>query len=225
MLQMTTTMGMATTTTMSTGVATTVTVMATSTTAAPLQLLLPLLPAVTLQLQLQLLLARGTFLAKVTLTTATTTTMTPALHQLQPLPAVVMLLLLPQLHLQVLLHSHQCIMPCPAYCTDDVVRSVLCRQCRCFTQKGTNWSCLHCSHCAKSHFLNAVTAIVCQCLPADKLMCALQADMMATLNIQLLLLLLLHQAQVHCRCLVQCWHQSSTRVTDSSYVDTPGAVS
>ncbi len=54
--------------------------------------------------------------------------------------------------------------------------------------------------------MNAVTAIVCQCLPAAKLMCDLQADMMATSNIQLLLLLLLHQAQVHCHCLVQCWH-------------------
>ena len=103
MLQMTTTMAMATTTTMTTGVATTVTVMATSTTAAPLQRLLPLLQVVALQLQL--LLARGTFLAMATLTTATTTTMTPAQHLLQPLPAVVMLLLLPRLHSQVTLSN------------------------------------------------------------------------------------------------------------------------
>ncbi len=39
------------------------------------------------------------------------------------------------------------------------------------------------------------------------LMYAMQADMMATSNIQLLLLLLLHQAQVPFCCLVQCWHQ------------------
>jgi len=38
-------------------------------------------------------------------------------------------------------------------------------------------------------------------------MYAMQADMMATSNIQLLLLLLLHQAQVPFCCLVQCWHQ------------------
>jgi len=105
-----------------------VTTMATSSTVALLQLLLPLLQAVALQLQLQLLLARGTFWAMATLTTATTTTMTPAQHQLQPLQAVVMLLLLPQLPPQVLLHSHQCMMACPAYHTHHDVESVLCRQ-------------------------------------------------------------------------------------------------
>ncbi len=98
-------MGMAAITTMSTDVATMVTTRATSTTVDPLQL--PQLHhlVVVLQLQLQLLLARGTFLAMATLTTATTTTMTPALHQLQLLQAVAMLLLLPQLHPQVTLSS------------------------------------------------------------------------------------------------------------------------
>jgi len=104
MLQMTMTMGTAAATTMSTGVATTVTAMATSTTAAPLQPLLPLHQVVTRQHLPQLLLASGTFLATAITITVTTTTMSQALHQLQPLQVVVMLLQLPQLHLQVLLY-------------------------------------------------------------------------------------------------------------------------
>ncbi len=124
MLQMTRTMGMVATTTMSMGVATTVTALATFTTATPLQLQLPLLQMVTLQLQLQLLLARGTFLAMATLTTATTTTMTPALHQLQPLPVVVMLLLPPQLPPQVT--SSHCFTYCICKCRCCLEGSAIC---------------------------------------------------------------------------------------------------
>ena len=57
-------------------------------------------------------------------------------------------------------------------------------------------------------------------------MCALQADMMATSNIQLLLLLLLHQAQVFCCYLVQCWHHlQNPLVALIVIVDALGAVS
>ena len=102
---MITTAGTAAITTTITDVATMETTRATSTTVDPLQRLLPHPPVVALQLQLQLLLARGTFWAMATLTTATTTTVTPAQHQLQPLLAVVMLLLLPQLPPQVTLNN------------------------------------------------------------------------------------------------------------------------
>ena len=98
-------MGMAAVTTMSMDAATMVTMRATSTTVDPLLRLLPHPQVVALQQLQQLLPARGTFLAMATITTATTTTMTPALHQLQPLPVVVMLLLLPQLHPQVTLSN------------------------------------------------------------------------------------------------------------------------
>ena len=157
---MTMTTGTVTTTTMTMAGVTTVTATATTTMAAPLHLPQLLPQVVALHLPQQLPLAES-YLASTT-TTATTTTMTQALHQLQPLPAVGMPLLLPQLPPQVTSasHLHSCdttVLWCVLTCTSHVVSNVTC---------GDNVAAAvaNANSCNQGSWPNRTTALMCSIL-------------------------------------------------------------